>query len=677
MVSHSEAQSPSTPTGVAKRRRNRHACDACRRKRAKCDGNLPCQSCQSAQVECTFTPPKKRGVPTGFIQRLETTNEKLISLVGLIMQNATDGEKLVACLASQVAAESETDTRDRFLQNRGIVLAMLEVEDADDVSTRPVRKRTASPSEHAGEDADTAVGDEPLRFMGPSSGFDDSFYDSFQKLNLSQTSFDVASWKSLISPLSAIDLLDTYFAFTHQLFPMVDKGKLVQHLYSPESSKKTASSCLLWTAIIMGLNHHNVGTPQQDSYKSRVVHDLTICTLDCKFTVESVQALLMQSIYFFGKGHWSNSWLIVGNAVRMGMDIGLHINRNSATDRYSRRTWKCCCIIDTLISGRLGRAPQVSTDNYFDEPEEETAEEWELWRPTSLINNAANPGTSSSSSGSGEMLWVAEPARTVSIFNKFFDISKLVTKFITTANSPRFAQMTREERFAEVENAAQEMELLTISLPPHLSVENSSNTKQLLPHQASMYLAYYSFLAMLHIIDGPSVISKNLINPEALVGLQVNVLKNYLSRFTASKSLPTFEYFLSLGMSFYVKSVLDGCQGPVSLADNDDFNVLLGFLREFSTVWGGASVSYKYFSKMKETQVNREDYQKRAAPFVLSPFGSASLDIADLGDFEDFDFFQAMKPSGMPPDMGGGALQTDFPSMFGAQFQADYLPSNP
>ncbi|KAF2644674.1 hypothetical protein P280DRAFT_391533 [Massarina eburnea CBS 473.64] len=38
-----------------------HACDACRRRKIKCDGLNPCPSCLSANLSCTFNVPQKKG----------------------------------------------------------------------------------------------------------------------------------------------------------------------------------------------------------------------------------------------------------------------------------------------------------------------------------------------------------------------------------------------------------------------------------------------------------------------------------------------------------------------------------------------------------------------------------------------------------------------------------------
>jgi hypothetical protein len=678
---------PSLSSGVVKKTRNRHACDACRRKRIKCCGTMPCVACVSADITCTYTPTKKRGIPTGFLQKLESSNEKLIGFVSLLLESLDDNnKKIVYNIAGRVANEPSSDTRKRCAQHRSQIMAMLDLEDFDEVPQRSALAlsgsvagseaglesstlqflRNSSSPESLGmfnnaaleelasarsridditttsnnnnnnvEDPNPTTANSELRFMGPSSGFDVSFSASFARLRLSSVSFDISTWKSLITPYSAMDLLDTFFSYTHTAIPMVDKSQLVQLLYSADANKKSGAGCLLWTAIMMGLNHLSAGTTDQDGYKSRIMHDLTICTLDCKYTLQSVQALLIQSFYFYGKGHWSNAWLIVGNAVRMGMDIGLNV-MTPDTSSFSRRTWKCCCIIDTFIAARLGRVPQVARDNYFEVPEEEAPEEWELWRQSSNSS-----GVSSLDPDNSTAPWIAEPARTISIFNEFYEINKIATEFITEVNSPRYAQYTSSQRKELAQRIAGHLQAWTMQAPSHCSLlEFSRNpSAQLLPHKANLFLAFTGLVAMLYLVDSDCLEPyENVLSPEVVVVSTLDVMSAFVSHLSASKALPMFEYFLSLCLSICVRMSVDG-QFPGSLSETPEFDKLHYYLNEVSRTWAGATVSYKYFQKVKENDFG--DHGSEASPPTFASFTSTSLDsLSDMGEMDCFELLR-------------------------------------
>jgi len=58
---------PPTPAPVA------CACDACRRRKSKCDGRQPCLACVSARLDCTFLEPPRRAAATTATATTATT----------------------------------------------------------------------------------------------------------------------------------------------------------------------------------------------------------------------------------------------------------------------------------------------------------------------------------------------------------------------------------------------------------------------------------------------------------------------------------------------------------------------------------------------------------------------------------------------------------------------------
>ena len=98
----------------AKRRRIARACDACRRKKIKCDGKAPkCGHCDNYKTECIFTQvEKKRAPPKGakYIEGLENRlgrMEGLLRLSGLLA--ADDGGRTDLGTLEKRLAERQTD----------------------------------------------------------------------------------------------------------------------------------------------------------------------------------------------------------------------------------------------------------------------------------------------------------------------------------------------------------------------------------------------------------------------------------------------------------------------------------------------------------------------------------------------------------------------------------------
>ncbi|KAI7905436.1 fungal-specific transcription factor domain-containing protein [Cokeromyces recurvatus] len=83
-----------------RRTRISRACDACRRKKIKCDTSGPgntCRSCKSSKLECTFNDSaKKRGPPKGYIEVLENRLKRMEEMLGTLVSNTNDDDTTIA-----------------------------------------------------------------------------------------------------------------------------------------------------------------------------------------------------------------------------------------------------------------------------------------------------------------------------------------------------------------------------------------------------------------------------------------------------------------------------------------------------------------------------------------------------------------------------------------------------
>lgn len=674
-----------------KKKRNRQACDGCRRKRSKCCGTRPCAPCLASDTVCTYTTPRKRGVPAGLIQRLETSNEKLISIISLIFEA---NEHALVDAVAKLDMEPPHITKSRNSKIRPQLSSIIKLEDSSSSTASALRKlptgakgsgaledgghmsedgvslettnqrdgREASipseldysPDKHSkhvhgsltpdsGEDLNPASAESQIKIMGLSSGFDQSFIASFHRLRLSKVMFDPPYWKTLTAPFSFMELLHMYFEWTHCIIPMVEKTRLVQLIYSPDADKKSGESCLLWSTILMGMNHA-AEVADQDLERSRMMHDLTICTLDCKYSVESVQALLLQSYYFFGKGHWANAWLIVGNAVRMANTLGIHIPDVHQNDSVKRRTWKCCCIIDTMISCRLGRVPQVSKDNYTPIEELETTEEWELWRCDRVQKD------------------LITPSRMVSTFNEYYKLTMIVNEFITDANS---AGITASQRVELVKTTGVKLGNWVTSLPEHcvpgIQLCPTAAPELLLPpHRASLFLAYYAFCSMIWLVESrDDIVDPRISRRNEIVSSVLRVAENLV----INRAPPCFEYHISMVLAVLVEQLSESGNFWSLARDNGDFSLLLNHLKSVTSTWSGALVSTRYFTNLINNNNNNNSTFHTKANNTSTTISTPSSQHSTAPIYRNLDFVSGEIP---------GAAACGLPSYMGEAFD---LPS--
>ncbi|CAI7651891.1 unnamed protein product [Penicillium pancosmium] len=64
-------------TSIGARRKTTEACDPCRTRKLKCDGLLPCQSCEKSKVECLYDPSTGTNKITG---GLDIINARVVEL---------------------------------------------------------------------------------------------------------------------------------------------------------------------------------------------------------------------------------------------------------------------------------------------------------------------------------------------------------------------------------------------------------------------------------------------------------------------------------------------------------------------------------------------------------------------------------------------------------------------
>jgi hypothetical protein len=378
--------------GVAKKR-TRHSCDQCRAKKAKCDGEMPCEGCQNSGSSCRYTELKRRGLQRGYLQRLQRVNDNLATLFGLYFldhQDTKEIERLIDKLSAltpelrkDIQRKIPTELCSTLFEDSPPEQASTGVATPPAVEDRLRSVEVNTPVRRGSPDL------EP-RYLGFSSGFSEPF--NLKGLHMQNQVSDFAPCKALVEPAKTMDLLDIFFAYVHPAYPMVNKSCVIQTAMSEDSYGASGKRCLLWTILVYAWNLTEAAENVSDKHVVQTVQHLTFCSLKSRHSVETVQSLLWQSMFLWGRGFWSNSWILIGDALRMAIDLGLHIYPQGQSVTV-RRTWKVCCMFDCLISGRLGRRPQTTPSDYPEVMEpEDSEEEWDLWRPPAENNKFHNPG---------------------------------------------------------------------------------------------------------------------------------------------------------------------------------------------------------------------------------------------------------------------------------------------
>ncbi|KAF9357494.1 hypothetical protein BGX26_003625 [Mortierella sp. AD094] len=374
-LSHSAGGS--TPV---KRKRLTQACDPCRKKKIKCDGNKPsCANCAKLDIQCTYLPSmKKRGPRQGYIELLEKRLDKM----------------------------------EKMLQNGPAVV--------DQESLDP----TVTDSENDPSEATFTRPDKPdSRYFGNTSAF--SHYNDTEKvINLAACHAPPRQEQSKVlvrnkKPLYGIkgevprkDILDhliqLFFDSVYYQLPIIHPGSFMTQYREGKVSPNLLNA--ICAAAARFSTHSDVittpaflaGEPFASNVRAALVDSIDIPT------VANVQALLLLGMYEYGAARGPRAWMFGGMAIRMAHELGL--NREDSSPVFylkgdwvmretRRRTFWGCFIMDVLASSSSGR-PRMMDERDCEVllPSEDNA--WHEARPvvTEMLDGDEGPDSSTDSS---------------------------------------------------------------------------------------------------------------------------------------------------------------------------------------------------------------------------------------------------------------------------------------
>jgi len=181
-------------------------------------------------------------------------------------------------------------------------------------------------------------------------------------------------------------------------------------------------------------------------------------------------------------GHYSRAWSLIGQAVRLALDLQLdrpvELSSSSARSRSrSKHVFLGCFVLDTLISARLKRRPHLRSEDIdlIGLVEEDGLEEWDPWTDCLNVRRGSNSRI---------------PASILSTFNNLIQLLKSLNDA---------ACMPSGGNHLQASTALQDkLHLWSQSQPGSLFDLLSNNrelTTLLLPHQNHLYNIYFTTLA--------------------------------------------------------------------------------------------------------------------------------------------------------------------------------------
>lgn len=315
-------------------------------------------------------------------------------------------------------------------------------------------------------------------------------------------------------PFNTGRLLDIYFTYTHCTFPIVERHDVFRLSYPSATAEAESPGgfAAMWAILAYAsfqeaaiasnnepptISTDAEWTPDQIYDKARSL----IPSEAAGYEVGHVQALLLLALVNFGREAWKPSWFLVGQAVRIATDMQLDRHspgqhrKDLVQGGIERNTFLGCFVLDTLVAARLGRRPQLRTDDIrtIGLLEENGPEEWDPW-----------VGCIASSDHQNRPSMHRIPLRALSIFNQYVGLSTILNDILCDTAEQRLNSALYDARaeallswFKGLPQQCQLYEVSTVSAgwDPQQSVH--------LPQQFNLHLMYLSSVAIFESINGP------------------------------------------------------------------------------------------------------------------------------------------------------------------------------
>ncbi|KAJ5160004.1 transcriptional regulator family: Fungal Specific TF [Penicillium canariense] len=425
-----------TERGPPKRRCVSTACIACRRRKSKCDGNLPsCAACSSVyHTPCIYDPNsdhRRKGVYKKDADALRTRHTTLQTLIqALLNYEEDDAFELVRQLRS--CDDLEDVAQSVIAREKGLLAAA-----AAAAPAAPAAAAAAATAHAVGEASDEASAevdqfeselagkmselmlDGSRKFIGGTSNL--IFLPPGSELHESASRAEspalsdaqpVRRWTKVTEDDSLIShLLTMYFTWHYPFFTILAKDMFsrdyIRGISSPYCSALLVNAMLAlgchfssWTGAFA--DPQDLATAGNHFFKEakRLVlendehENAKLCT---------VQAFALMSVREAGCGREGKGWVYSGLSFRMAFDLGLNVDaKNMGSYKLNddeidarRITFWGCYLIDKCWSNYLGRQPQLSSSNTnvpkFDVLPREETELWSPYTDSGVGHNHAQP----------------------------------------------------------------------------------------------------------------------------------------------------------------------------------------------------------------------------------------------------------------------------------------------
>lgn len=376
------------------------ACEPCRSRKIRCDGNKPsCEACLKRSQQCIYQATPDTKSANAYV-------DSLVNRVSQLEQELNNARNTILRLSTApitpapppppptLSSNPDSNIDPRLLPGHGA--PSMEVGSVDAM----------------GGDAgfeDHPNGGQPFYGSSSAHGFTRQMYGTILQKDNASTTPEIPIDPSLTEPIStqsastapytgpesfsllprelADRLMHLYWDRVHVLYPFLHKvsfSQAYEDLWRPTSqhhprhtpglglgaSREAGPSsvifhCAFNAALALGMQFSDLPLDEKERLSASCVaksKDLLKLDLFDDGNIALIQTLLLLTQYFQSTNWPSKCWTSIGLACRLAQGLGLHIEEDRFEQQFSasnremrRRVWHGCATMDIIVSMTLGR----------------------------------------------------------------------------------------------------------------------------------------------------------------------------------------------------------------------------------------------------------------------------------------------------------------------------------
>jgi hypothetical protein len=307
------------------------ACQSCRRRKSRCSKQQPCEQCERLDVECTYDERRRPGFKTGAIEAL---SQRVANLENMFL-----GQALL------LQGKIVTDSSSKSGLHNALPGAPGENHNALLEATSNVRDRLLQ----------TATQHEWNTDLPPQHNVASMQWDAHGKSTemASETSTDSLHDDLLPSQPVLDGLINWYFANIHRWIPVIHQRRFREALQSQLGRAEIHIVLLSITSVCLRYERSSNMSEALSAAIIKRCRDAVILRSTERFSLASLQALVILAFDIIGRGQGPSSWTIIGSMARTVEQLRLDIEPPSDPAFGGER--------DDFLMRRMTFLPQSTT----------------------------------------------------------------------------------------------------------------------------------------------------------------------------------------------------------------------------------------------------------------------------------------------------------------------------